>query len=114
MSQADIQEIELDIEQAKALIEKDDALTRLSQNPDFQKVIQEGYLKGEAVRLVHLKADPNMQQPDMQSDIANQITGIGCLFNYLKVIEMQAQHARFAMDEHQQTLNELMMEEGAE
>lgn len=110
MSQSQIEEIELNIEQAKRLIENGKALDRLYSNPDFRTVIREGYLEKEAVRLVHLKSDPQLQAQDMQHEIVKGIDAIGCLTHYFRNIEHQRMLAEKAIEECEETREELLAE----
>ena len=86
MIEHQVEQIELNIQQAKQLVEMGDVLDRLTQNPDFTRVIDEGYLKNEAVRLVHLKAAPSMQSDEAQQAITKEIDGIGALLGYFRAI----------------------------
>ena len=52
-----VEEIELEINQAKEKVALKDSLEKLIKNRDFKKVITEGYFEQEAIRLVLLKAD---------------------------------------------------------
>jgi len=113
MSQSQIEEIELNIEQAKTLVEQGRALERLYNNRDFQEIIGKGYLEREAVRLVHLKSDPSMQSEEMQREVVKSIDGIGCLTHFFRSLSHQAMLAEKAIEEDERTREELM-EEGLE
>lgn len=113
MSNQQIQEIELNIVQAKKMVDLGGALERLRGNKDFKKVIQEGYFEKEAVRLVHLKADPSMQTPERQQSIVSQMDAIGTLNQYFGSVFHQARLAAKAIDADEETLAELNAE-GAE
>lgn len=108
-----VQAIEENIRQAKKIVDVGDSLERLRLNRDFKKVISEGYFSNEAVRLVHLKADPNMQSPDMQKAIISQMDAIGSLSQYFNAVMQQASIARKAIVSDEQTRDEIL-EEGAE
>jgi hypothetical protein len=88
-------------------------LDTLTKNKAFKALIREGYLKNEAVRLVHLKAAPAMQSPEMQENIIRDINGIGSLIGYLHKIEVQADMAAQAINADEETLEELRREESA-
>jgi len=77
MSAATIQEIELSMSEAKAVVDLGKSVERLRKNRDFKKVIEETYLREEAVRLVHLKSSPAMQRPEVQAGIDSDIKAIG-------------------------------------
>ena len=105
-----IEEIELNIEQAKAIVDKGTALERLRNNRDFKKVIIEGFFEKEAIRLVHLKSDFNMQDPESQASILSQIDAIGVLSQYLNNVRNQAMLAGKAIEADEQTREELLAE----
>lgn len=106
-----VQAIEENIRQAKAIAGKGDALERLRQNRDFKAVILDGYFKEEAIRLVHLKADPSMQSPDMQKSIIAQMDAIGSLNQYFTAVNQQSSIARKAIAADEETRDEILAEE---
>ncbi|MGN6704415.1 MAG: hypothetical protein ACTHKB_15805, partial [Burkholderiaceae bacterium] len=69
------------------------AVTRLKASPDFQKVILNGYLKDEAVRLVHLKAHPEFQTAERKASIDAQIAAVGNLHQWFLTVFFQAAQA---------------------
>lgn len=93
MTQDTIQEIEQNIRECKEIVELNVMLERLKANRDFKKLILEGYFRDEAVRLVHLKADPAMQTPQRQAAITLQIDAIGAVSSYLHTVAYNAQLA---------------------
>jgi hypothetical protein len=105
-------EIERDIQSARERVELGHALERLKHNPDFQKVVVKGYLEQEAIRLVHLKADPAMDSPANQAAIDRLINSIGAFAQYLHVMGRQATQAVGALADAEETRAE-MLEEGA-
>lgn len=105
-----IQEIELNISQAKKIVELGDCLERLRNNRDFKKVIQEGYFEQEAVRLVHLKSDISFQTPERQKSILTQIDSIGNLNQYFETVFHQARLASKAIEADEQTRDEILAE----
>jgi len=111
MSNETIQSIERNIKQAKEAIEFGNALTRLRGNKDFKTVILTGYFEKEAVRLVHLKADPNMQSMDMQRAIMASIDAIGALTQYFTTVAFKASLAAKSAVSDQEALEELSVEE---
>lgn len=109
--QFDIQAIEANIKQAKELAEFGTVLARLRNSKDYKKIIVEGYFEKEAVRLVHLKSDPNMQSAASQESIIKQMDAIGALNQYLQVVEYRANAALSALDADEATLTELLTED---
>lgn len=112
MSQDHIQEIELNIAEAKKFVALGKSVEKLMANRDFKKVISEGYLEQEAIRLVHLKADPNMQDAESQAAIVTQIDAIGSFTAYLNKVMGQARMAEQAIEADEQELDLIRGEEG--
>lgn len=111
MNNKTVQAIEENIRQAKLIAGKGEALERLRQNRDFKAVILDGYFKEEAIRLVHLKADPSMQSPDMQKSIIAQMDAIGSLNQYFTAVVQQGSIALKAISADEETRDEILAEE---
>lgn len=111
MSRTNVEEIELNIKQAQEFVDFGVSLERLSSNRDFKKVIKEGYFKDEAIRLVHLKADPSMQTPERQAAVVKSIDAIGALSEYFRTMEYRATQAAKAIEYDLETRNELLGED---
>lgn len=111
MSNEAIQEIELNISRAKELVDLGNSLERLLQNKDFKEVVKKGYFEKEAIRLVHLKSDPNMQTAEKQQSILDQMNAIGSLNQYFRTVMFQAAQAIKAIDADEDTIAELLEEE---
>jgi rRNA processing protein Krr1/Pno1 len=105
--EAQLAEIEISLEQAKEVVALGLALQRLYTNPDFMKVIGDGYFKDEALRLVYLKGDSVLDAEAMK-DVDNQITAIGLLRTYFRRIMGQAQQAQQAIQEMQEMQQEIL------
>ena len=113
MSADQIKEITLSIEEAQDFVKRGEALERLHKNRDFRKIILEGLFKDEAVRLVNLKAAPQMQHEQHQANILREIDGIGSLRNYFRAIYQAADQAQSAIRDGEEALEELRNEEDA-
>lgn len=109
-----VRNIEISMVQAEAYIQTADALRRLMDNRDFKQVILEGYFKEEAVRIVSLKAAHEMSKPDDQAFLIKSIDGIGCLQQYLNVINFAAQQAVRTIQASNESLEEIAEEERQE
>lgn len=114
MNEQDIQDLEISNEQAQEMVDLGRAIERLRQNSDFKRVVLEGYFREEAVRLVHLKADPNMASAERQTMLERDIRGIGCFHQYLNNVLRQADMAQRAIEANEQTLEELRAEAAEE
>lgn len=90
-----VKEIEVDIAQAKEVVELADALERLHGNADFQKVITEDLFKNEASRLVGLRANQQVHNnPAVLAGVDRAISMIGELqqhFHKIYVLAGQAE-----------------------
>lgn len=114
MSQDSVQLIEENIRHAKEFVELDKALQRLMENRDFRKVIQEGYLRDEAVRLVHLRGDPAFQTPERQAAVLSQIDAIGQLLGYFRTVSFNAQAALKSIEADEAMRDDLLAEGGVQ
>lgn len=108
------EEIEVNIREARKMVELGNALQRLEKNRDFKRVFIEGYLREEAVRLVHLRGNPNMQTEDMQTAIIQQMDGINGILHYCNKLRHQSYLAEKAIEDGEGLLDELRNEEDAE
>lgn len=110
MHSTELQQLEVNIKQAQKIVDLGDALERLRNNRDFKKVIGEGYFEQEAIRLVHLMSDANVQTPEMQQAIHKQMIAIGCFHEFLNTLAIRAGMARRAVEADENTRDELMAE----
>ena len=110
MSSTDSQlhDVDKSIQEAKKVVELGDALTRLKSNRDFKKVVMEGYFEKEAIRLVHLKADLNMQSSESQKSINTQIDSIGMFAGFLNTVDFRANLARKSITFDEEIREELI------
>ena len=107
-----IESLENNIKEAEKLVELGTAVDRLRTNKDFKRVVLDGYFKDEAVRLVMLKADPNMQSTQSQDSIVKQMDAIGALNGYLMTIKYFATQAARGIEADSNTIEELLAEGG--
>lgn len=110
MSSTELQQLERSIKQAQKLVDLGESLERLRSNRDFKKIFIEGYFEQEAIRLVHLRADQNMQSADSRKSIDAQIDAIGTVHQYLQTISIQAQMAARGMEADEETRDILLVE----
>lgn len=107
MSEQQIAQIEMTMEQAKEDINLAKALDKLKSNREFKKIITEGYFKDEAIRLVNMKGHPQARREDIQADIIKQIDAIGCLNAFFDMIYHRAEWAKSAIEASEEELNYL-------
>ncbi len=111
MNKTQIQLLELNIQRAQEIVDMGNALERLENNRDFKKVIGEGYFNREAVRLVHLKGDSNMQSDEMNQSILKQMDGIGALNQYFRTLKHSASVAMRAIESDNEMRDEILAED---
>lgn len=83
MSQSDIEEIEVTIDEAKKIAKRAERVRRLEKNADFRALVLEGYFTEEAARLAHLVTDPQVIQGGHLEFVQNDLKGIGAFKRYL-------------------------------
>lgn len=109
--QEQIEQIEVSISEARKTVNKMEALLRLLDNKDFLEVIEDGYFKDEASRIVLLKADPEMQEDKYQNQLDNSIIAIGTLRQYFRSIMQLGRMAERSIKDDETTREELLAEE---
>ena len=110
MNTLELQQLELSIKQAQQIVNLGESLERLVVNRDFKELILKGYFEQEAIRLVHLKCDDNMQSSASQYSIEKQMMGIGAFSAYLDTVRIRAQMAVNSLASDEETRNELLEE----
>lgn len=110
MSSTELQQLERSIKDSQKLVDLGESLERLRGNRDFKKIFIEGYFEKEAIRLVHLRADQNMQSADSRKAIDAQIDAIGTVHQYLRTIDVQAQMAGRDLEADEETRATLVAE----
>lgn len=63
-------DLETQIENVKEIIELRDACLRLGNNPDFKKVILEGFCEKEALRYLQATVDGNLSEAQKADSLA--------------------------------------------
>lgn len=87
---------ELELETTSAIYEVDllEALERLEKNPDFKKIIVDGYLKEKALESVSLLAHPAIKQRGQRPDVMEDLVAISNLKYYLFMIKQLGEGAK--------------------
>ena len=110
MSNEQLEQIEISIEQAQEAVALKRALNNLLKNKDFESIISIGYFEKEASRLVLLKADASMAKDSDQNLILKSIDSIGFLRQYFTTIMQLGRMAERSIEEDQLTREELLAE----
>lgn len=108
MSQAQIDQLHRNIEASRGFVALNQALTRLQANPDFKLIISQGYLRDEAVRLVHARSNVALQSPADQAALLRDIDAIGSLEAFFRGIEHKARQALSHIDADEETIADLL------
>lgn len=111
MTDPNVRNIDIEIEEAKRAIKRLDMLTRLKKNKDFKALIDEGYFKEEASNLVIAKAIPHLRDEKQQKVFDNRIVAIGEFRQWLSEIETMGGIATKALQEAEATRDEIALEE---
>lgn len=109
-TEQELHELEISIEQANHEIDMFATLQKLYKNEDFKKLILDEYFVKESSRLVLLKADPNMGDPESQAGITRSIDAIGNLQQWFRLLSMKSEMAIRAKGEDQETREEILGE----
>jgi hypothetical protein len=104
-----LEQIEVSIEQAKEIVEDRDALLRLMDNKDFKRILQEKYMKEEAVRLVLLKGAS--LTPEQQVQVDKMINGIAALDGFLRTIMIEGEQMEESIEADNLTREEILKED---
>ena len=108
--------VELSIEEARGKIERAEQLSRLEKNKDFKALILDHLLRENAITQVRLLAAPALKAAGEQAKMAREgiearIDMIGELTNFFRWTHMEAETAKQALEEHQDTRAELLAEQ---
>lgn len=79
--------------------EMGEALKRLEKNPDFQKVVLDGYLKEKALASVSLISVPAIKEQGKRPEVIEDLIAISNLQYYLRMIHMFHEAALQDMEE---------------
>lgn len=104
-----IQEVELSIEHAKAVIRKRDIALKLADNSDFKELVLQGYLVDEAARLAHLSADLTLS-PQERAEVLLMVQAVGFFKGYMSKHVSFGNQAERDLRAHEETLRELHAE----
>jgi len=105
----DLEQVEIQIDMANKLRALRDNCVKLTASETWKDVIDTGYFKEEAARLVMAKSS-NLTSEQMQL-IDNMQYGIGALANYIEAVMRRGAEMDQAIGEHEQTREEILSEE---
>ena len=105
----DLEQVEIQIDMANKLRALRDNCVKLTASETWKDVIDTGYFKEEAARLVMAKSS-NLSAEQMQL-IDNMQYGIGALANYIESVMRRGAEMDQAIGEHEETRDEILAEE---
>jgi hypothetical protein len=106
MSVEQLNELESYISSKKEIVSFADTLDRLRKNPDFIKIIEEGYFKEEAIRLVAFTGS-HAYTGQTKIDTDAEIQAIGKLRHYFYSINRNGNKALAEIDEAREAVVEI-------
>ena len=104
----ELEQVEIQIDAAQRIRALRDNCVKLMDSKYFKDVIEDGYFKEEAARLVMAKSS-NLNIDQMKL-IDNMQYGIGALANFLESVMRRGSEMDSAIGEHEQTREEILAE----
>ena len=105
----DLEQVEIQIDMANKLRKMRDTCVKLTASEPWKDVIDAGYFKEEAARLVMAKSAS--LTPEQMKIIDNMQYGIGALANYIESVMRRGAEMDQALNEHEETREEILAEE---
>ena len=105
----DLEQVEIQIDMAQKLRKMRDNCVKLTASEPWKDIIGEGYFKEEAARLVMAKS--SHLTPEQMQLIDNMQYGIGALANYIESVMRRGAEMDQALNEHEETREEILAEE---
>lgn len=103
----EMKELEVSIEEAQKAVDMGETLRRLMNNPDWISLIENDYLREEAVRLTHLLGHPDALLDSKQRFIERDLQGIAAFKRFLHTKLTLAQISSDQIIAHKDELDEL-------
>ena len=104
----EIEQVDIQIEAAHKMRKLRDSCVKLMDSQYFKDVIDQGYFKEEAARLVMTKSS-NLN-PEQMKLIDNMQYGVGALANFLESVMRRGSEMDDALGAHEQTREEILAE----
>ena len=110
---SDVLSLEKQLNNAKELVVKRELALKLSENPEFRKLILEDFCVTECARYAQLSADPGLSDRERQDSLA-LAQAAGHLRRFLSVTIQQGYVASNSMQDLEDEIEAARQEEGAE
>lgn len=111
MGNAGIKEIEITIEDCKEVIAAGAVLERLLNDADFNALIMKGYMEKESHRLTLLLGDPACETAQGRENVLRDLSAIAQLNAHFRKIRTSASVAKRTLKEHEELLQERLVED---
>ena len=105
----DLEQVEIQIDMANKLRKMRDTCVKLTASEPWKDVIDTGYFKEEAARLVMAKSS-NLSSEQMEL-IDRMQYGVGALANFIESVMRRGAEMDQALNEHEETREEILAEE---
>ena len=105
----DLEQVEIQIDMANKLRKLRDNCVKLTASEPWKDVIDTGYFKEEAARLVMAKSS-NLNSEQMEL-IDRMQYGVGALANFIESVMRRGAEMDQALNEHEETRDEILAEE---
>jgi hypothetical protein len=88
------QPTELEVTDVSYWADQLDALEKLEKNPEFKKIIMDGYLKDKVLDSVSLLTVPSIKDNNKRSDVMEDLVAASGLMYHLHMIRQLGEGAR--------------------
>ena len=103
----EVQEIEISLEHCKEEIGKANLIASLHNNPEFQRIILDGFFEKYPAELVRSLTDPVIaNNQSKREEVLRTLEGISVLHGYLRATYQKGQMAKQSLEEYEQQLLE--------
>lgn len=109
MSQTEINQIEISIDEAKKIVARANDVRALSENPIFKRLVMDGYFVQEASRLAHLSSDPTISE-QIRGFVTRDLAGPGAFKRYLQTIINMGNAAASEIRQGEEAIDEIRAE----
>lgn len=104
----DVAKLQAENEVLRQDVAKMEALARLVNNPDFNQIIGEGYLRDEALRLVYARPGLHGSRKESVEGCDRAIAAIGEFRDFLQKIRNDGEYALEKIAENDESIAEIL------
>lgn len=108
---SEVANLEKQLADAKVLVERRDTALRLHRNPDYKKIILDGFCLQDCARYAHESQDPNLTK-EQQEDALRIAQAAGHFRRYMSVIIQLGNQAEGQIPSIEETIHEIRTEQG--